>query len=116
MYGISASYLSRTIGLEGWSCQFYQEQESFLLERYLLNKYIKIDLYKRQLKLGMLNPHTEPFSSATEKQSCKEDIIERKNDIKDKTESTKNLNYTERKDINIKQSINRESEIKQVVE
>ena len=64
----------------------------------------------------MLSPYTELFNPATEKYSHKEDTTERTNDIKDKIESTENLNYTETKDINIKQPINRESEIKQVVE
>ena len=77
---------------------------------------MKTDLYERQLKLGMLSPYTEPFNLAMEKYSREEDITERTNDIKDKTELTENLNNTETKDINIKQPINRESEIKQVVE
>ena len=64
----------------------------------------------------MLSPHAEPFNSLIEKYSREEDTIERINDIKDKTESTKNLNHTETKDINIKQPINCKSEIKQVVD
>ena len=60
----------------------------------------------------MLSPYAEPFNLVTEKYSREEDITERTNDIKDKTESTENLNHTETKDINIKQSINRESKIK----
>ena len=116
MYGTAESYLYRTIEAEERLHYLYQEQQSILLERYLLYEYIKTDLYKRQLKLGILSPYAEPFNLATEKYSREEDTTERLNDIEDKTELTKNLNNTETKDTNIKQLINREPEIKQVVE
>ena len=64
----------------------------------------------------MLSLHKEPFNPATEKYLREDDTTERTNDIKDKIESTENLNHTESKDINIKQSINCKSEIKQVIE
>ena len=112
MYGTSALYLYRTIGSEGWSHQFYQEQQLIPLERYLLYEYIKTDLYKRQLKLGMLSLYAEPFNLAMEKYSREEDTTDRMNNSEHKTESTKNLNNTETKDTNIKQLINREPEIK----
>ena len=77
MYSTVASFLYRTIGSEGWSSELYQEQNIHTLEHNLLYEYVKIDLYERQLKMGMLSPYVESFYTTTEKLSREIDTIKK---------------------------------------
>ena len=56
--------------MEEWPRQYYQGQDIYALERYLLLEYVKIDLYEKQLRLGILSLHAEPFYPETEKIAC----------------------------------------------
>ena len=47
MYGTAASVLYRNLELDGWPCQYYQGQDTYALERYLLLEYIKTDFYEK---------------------------------------------------------------------
>ena len=79
-----------------------QGLKTITLEQYLLYEYVKTDLYKRQLRLGMLSPYAEPFYPVTEKNSREVDTKEKTNGTKNKKELKKQSEVTEIKDIEIR--------------
>ena len=50
------------------------------MEKALLFKYVKTDLYEKQLRLGMLSPYAEPYHPETERLVCEKDTTEKVND------------------------------------
>ena len=92
MYRTAASILYRNLGSDGWPRHYYPDQETYALERYLLLEYIKTDLYEWQIRLGMLSPHAEPFTPATEnlgRETEKQCATENNIDVLNRTENTK---------------------------
>ena len=116
MYGTAASFLYKTLGSEGQSRYYYQDQKTITIEQYLLYEYVKTDLYEWQLRLGMLSPYAEPYYPITERYSHEADTIEKTNDTKDKKESKRHSEFEETKDIEIKPDEKIKPDLKQVVE
>ena len=99
MYSTAASFLYRNLGLDGWPHHNYQDQNICLLERYLVYEYAKTNLYKRQLKLGMLSPYAEPYYLETEKISRKVGIPVTTENVGYKPMDKKETENNERKDM-----------------
>ena len=58
-----------------------------------------MDLYEKQLRLGMLSSYAEPYNPKTERLVRKKDTMEKVNDKQNKTVSETNQKKQESKDI-----------------
>ena len=103
MYGKTASVLYRTIGSDRWSRLLHQNQQFNTLEQYLLYKYIKTDLYERQLKLGILSPYADPYDLPTDNVLHEKDQMENSKEETEKIKVQKKVKDATIKDTNRKE-------------
>ena len=73
-----------------------------MLEQYLLYKYVKIDLYERQLKLGILSPYADPYYLPTDNLLREKDWTENSKEEMEKIELEEKVGDTTIKDTNRK--------------